>query len=500
MTSRNSVTLAMSLIFLSAVARGYADCSKLLKPADNIIKLDGTGRVEAVYFLENPLKGKKGVKAEFLTESELLTTGKPAANASAPSPFTLGICTGGAPAFALPGGVPPNLDDADGIIIRFVPETTGATTTYLRLVGTEPTAETEADNTDDADDSKPEQPNATYKLETIAGVPDTATDSRYKVWAYTGYTYLRSQHDFKDGFAEFLARFETRLVDERVAMEHYEPDRYAEIVRTGKRCHAGTATKKHVRSGRMVKQGDILVATDADVAARRAAVAGDTFKATAADVASGRLTRAGDIIDDICGRPSFAIARIYGEVGLTGTALVSADETNNVLGDTSQAFGGSVGAGYGWTRLVGTRDPAKDTNAFSMLFVGRLGILTIPGNSTATPATTSKSAYNYSTNLRIENDFGAGNFEGAYFEIGWGESEQFTRKKYPRLRFDGLLPINSGSKLFRFAGRLQIDAPRPFPNAKTDPKDPPDNLGNEIRISILFNMDLLELGRRMSGK
>jgi hypothetical protein len=106
-----------------------------------------------------------------------------------------------------------------------------------------------------------------------------------------------------------------------------------------------------------------------------------------------------------------------------------------------------------------------------------------------------RTAFSYSANVRIENEVGSGNFEGAYFEIGWGESEQFSRKKYPRIRADGLLPIGGSSGLFRFATRVQIDAPRPLARRKAN--DLPDNLTSEIRISVLLNLDLLELAKRI---
>jgi len=97
----------------------------------------------------------------------------------------------------------------------------------------------------------------------------------------------------------------------------------------------------------------------------------------------------------------------------------------------------------------------EDTSAFSWLFVPRLGLTSIPAQ-TGHPET-AFTAYDYSANVRIENEpslddkMKAGNFEGGYFEFGFGESERFSRKKFPRLRADGYLPIAGGSDLFRFA-------------------------------------------------
>lgn len=196
--------------------------------------------------------------------------------------------------------------------------------------------------------------------------------------------------------------------------------------------------------------------------------------------------------------PHFRVLRLYGETGLTGSEVVDATATTTTAARVRQAFTGSVGAGWGWTMPVST-EKRGDTSAFTILGISRLGIQTIPGvdaNPTATPPVTGvpgKLAYNWLAGVRIENEKG-GNFEGKYFEIGLGESEQFTHKKVPRLRADLMVPFPGDNKLFRSATRMQFDTPTPFDRKEnTDP-------GGEIRISIVFNIDTQELSRRLGGK
>jgi hypothetical protein len=440
---------ALVLSFFAANAFAVVVCTSS-KPANDTIVMTAIAG-ESAYNLTNPLLGQSAteIEAVWLTDQQLMdpTATAPVASVK-PFPFTLGYCA--------PDANDPTkpltqyfiskdlsaLATAEAVVIRFVPNEPGEVTRFLRLKwksGT--TANTK-----------------TYKIVATGGVPDYASDSRYKLWAYTGYTFLRSKDDFQDGYAELVARTEIRWIDARVALKHYHPELYAEAVRTGQRCDR----KKK----------------DAPADAR-------------------------------CPGATFSIMRIYGEMGLTGTTVEAVgggtgDETE--LGKVAQAFGGSIGVGLGKTKLVSILQPT-DTSAFSILGVARLGMISIPAakdaNGNVVAGSESRGAFNYSANIRIENEpsfrddrLRGGNFEGAYFELGFGESEQFSRKKFPRLRFDGLIPINGGSNLFRFAGRLQIDAPRPFATKK---KDPTDNLANEIRISILFNMDLLELGKRIAG-
>jgi hypothetical protein len=375
-----------------------------------------------MFRLTNEAHGKAKAKLCMLTESDVVN-GHTCANPdplSAPSPLSIGLCTNGNANFN-PTLTSDEIVAADQILVQFSPTEAGETKRTLRL------EVTKADDTADF--------NRMYTIVGTAGVPDFAKDSRYKLWLYTGYTYLRTKSDFKDGYPEILARFETRLYDQRIFMKKHDRAQYDKIV------------------NHEVNNCRHLV-------------------------------------------PCFPILRLYGETGLTGTTVQSGsgNDPNTAAPKVKQAFEGSFGIAPGVTLPVTTENSQQDTNAFSVLFPLRLGIITVPGVDAqgTTAAIPGRTAFNWSGNLRIENESG-GNFEGTYFELGVGESEQFTRKKVPRLRADGLMPLNSGSTLFRFAMRLQLDTTSPF--NKKENVEP----GGEIRISILFNMDLKELARRFSG-
>ncbi|MEA2326211.1 MAG: hypothetical protein QOE68_1170, partial [Thermoanaerobaculia bacterium] len=330
---------------------------------------------------------------------------------------------------------------ADAILVEFHPDEAGQTVRFLRVEAKDAAG-------------KDLNPSPVTKIVATAGTPDFATDSRYKVWLYTGYTYLRTKNDFKDGYPELLARFETRLFDNAIYLEQTDSDKF------------------------------------------------------------DRMRKHKCLPSDECGFfPHFNVLRLYGETGLTGTTVASTSTTTTTppvttttITGVKQAFTGNIGVGYGWTLPVTTRPalPGEvgDTNAFTILGVSRLGIVTVPGidadaakKIAAKPGTT---AFSWSTGIRIENANllrgKGGNFEGAYFEIGFGENEQFTLKKVPRLRVDGLVPLPAGGDLVRFALRLQLDTTRPF-----HPKENGESNG-EIRISGLFNIDLKELARRFGGK
>jgi hypothetical protein len=458
---------------------------------------------EATYSLQNPAKGMnpKSIKAGWLTEHLLMLPNASAAaqpvSDSKPFPFTLGFCgpdpkdkTKPLSQYFVFSDDLSALASAETIIIRFVPNEVGSFVRYLELQWNKP------------DDAKVTIKR--FKVTGNASVPDYASDSRYKLWAYTGYTYLRSKNNFKDSFAELLTRFETRWLDERIAMMKHHPNSYAAAVRSGRRCD-GIRTRDSRYVNKLRKRVQVL--------SERAEKSKDPDDIQDLAAANEQLASAED---QDCPTAKFSIVRIYGEAGLTGTAAVataSPDTPNQTtIGGITRAFSGSAGFGIGKTVLVSSVR-STDTSAFSAMGVLRLGMITVPGatDSQGNPLKDDKgnplpdssfSAFSYTLSFRLENEpslddkLKAGNFEGAYAEIGFGESEQFSRKKYPRLRFDGLLPIPSGSDLFRFALRLQIDAARPFAKGKSDQ---PSNLANEIRISALFNMDLLQLGRRIAG-
>ncbi|MCU1231412.1 MAG: hypothetical protein JWO97_4296 [Acidobacteria bacterium] len=446
-----SVAFLLLFLMVSAVARGE-ECP-LNKPVGNVINLKASQSTTDTYMLENPIPKTAppdSVSMDWRTEDEMMNGGTPSPTFAGRFPLAVGYCTtvNGAASIAFPtsGTDSTKLRDAAALAVQYAPTETANGQEFVRYLRIK---WKEAGGT--------EEKSATYKIVAKSGAPDYASDSRYKLWLYTGYTFMRSKSDFKDGYPELLLRAETRWTDGRIFMMQHSPDKYAVLEKRGCKVEL--------------------------------------------DPSGGCPWREA---------PSFAILRIYGEAGLMGTTIAVNGSDTTTLGKIKQTFGANVGIGYGHTYLVSTRDPKKDTNAFAALGVVRLGLTTIPGldkvtaaDGTVTQAATEgRSAFNYSANIRIENepsfreDAPPGNFEGAYFEFGWGESEQFGRKKFPRLRVDGMLPFG-GTSLLRFAGRLQIDAPRPFASRKSDS---PDNLANEIRISIIFNMDLLELGKRIGGK
>lgn len=432
----------LSLVTLKVSGRAAADtppatptvCAVSDPGASFSIDMTAAGG-EATYPLKDPIpSGATGIRVSWLTEQLLMQPNASAPVEPKPLPFALGYC-GPDPhnkaqpltQYLAPGSDLSALAGADAIVILFVPNEPGRVTRYLKL-----------EWTDSA--SKPQT--MSYKVTGNGGIPDYAKYSRYKLWAYMGYTYLRSQND-KDSFAELLLRTETRWVDERIALKQHHHSRYDQAVRTGELCDADNKN---------------------------------------------------------CGSAKFGIVRIYGEAGLTGTiAVATGGSLKQTEIGTTQAFGGNIGLGFGYTRLVSSLR-STDTSAVSVLFVPRLAITSHPA-ATGANSNSAFTSFDYSANIRIENEpslddkVQAGNFEGAYSEFGLGESEQFSRKKVLRLRYDGLLPIPSGSDLLRFALRLQIDAPRPFANKNGTP----DNLSNETRLSALFNIDLLALGKRISG-
>jgi len=432
---RTACRIFAVLVVLLAFSVHAADCPT---PNDFGGTIGLTGNAPK-FTLKNPAKGGSAASVCLLTEGDLekghtCATADPLTAAPA---VVVGLCTAGANNFnnnltsaAIAG--------ADAILVEFHPAEAGQTVRYLRVEAKDAAG-------------KDLNPPPVTKVVATAGTPDFATDSRYKVWLYTGYTYLRTKNDFKDGYPELLARFETRLFDNAIYLEQTDHDKFERM-------------RKHEC-----------------------------------------------LSSDNCGVfPHFNVVRLYGETGLTGTTVATtsttpAAGTTTTVTAVKQAFTGSVGVGYGWTLPVTTRPAAPgeagDTNAFTILGVSRLGIVTVPGvDADATKGIAAKqgtTAFSWSVGARIENANllrgKGGNFEGAYFEIGIGENEQFARKKVPRLRVDGLVPLPAGSDLVRFALRLQLDTPRPF-----HPKENADT-GGEIRISGLFNIDLKELARRFGG-
>jgi hypothetical protein len=367
-----------------------------------------------------------------------------------PLPLSVGYCTeAGPPPIANVVFPTMQLDlkqltTSQAFVIRYAPSAANETNTFLRVEWN--VVKKKGATLNDAQTAalaNPTPRHKTFRVTGRAGVARFDDDSRYKLWLYTGYTFRSSKNDFSDSYPELRFRAETRLIDGLVAMEQREPIRYAKMLETGKTCDENL----------------------------------------------------------ICaGRARFPILRIYGEGGLTSVTV-----ENNSSGQTTaatrsrQTFDGNFGFGYGWTLPVSTRT-ASDTNAFAAMFVARFGVTSIPGaaaNPTADPPTLAGD-----TNIAFEDMFGirfeneTGHFEGAYFETGLGESEQYTGKKSPRWRVDGFLPMNQPGGLYRFAGRIQLDRHSPLSRIDNIPAvNKPSSA--DVRISLLFNIDLKVLANRL---
>jgi hypothetical protein len=411
-----------------------------------------------------PWLGKTVTDASFcwLTKKDLVAGGTCPATLDAPPPYTIATCTAsddaknGTKNFNSSALNAAGLASATALIITFNPTQTNVLTDhYLRFDWKEGTT----------------AKNAIMELDSSAAPPDYAADSRYKFWLYTGYTFLRTQNDFKDSFPELRARFESRLLDERLSMMKYHASEYDDLL-------AGGSKRTAVVEASCVEK----CGADANCVAK-------------CPVKFVRVRR-----------PTFAIMRSYGDVGLTGTTVVTTDTGGTAITNkTRRAFDGNVGFGYGRSFLVAPQK-SDDTSIFAWLAVVRLGMVSIPGQDADPNANPPKdaiagaTAYSYFIGPRLENE--TGHYEGAYSELAIGETSQFTRKKVPRLRFDGLLPFNDPGNWFRIALRLQVDSGFPFTTLKKNKDGTPDTSQNqdvagEIRISALFNIDVMELANRL---
>lgn len=472
--------LCLMVIALPAMAE---DCAKSDYPKDGIV-LQSTGGGPAEFRLKNPIqpladdqKSKiddKSIKVCWVTEQELLnaTPCEKATIPSTPLPVVLGTCSVSADKpvdeFPATGFDPARLKTAQALVIRFTPTEPVQVSRYLRV---------QWKLKENATPIPSVESPLLYKVTTNAGAARLDEDSRYKLWLYTGYSFLRSSNDFSDSYPELRLKVETRLADERLAMRVHDPARYARIVAANKYCPAetGPATVT-VDDKTKITGSDLLIVKTENGETRTTPVP-----------PAGTCT----------GRPTFKILRLYGETGLTNVspAATTADTVATVR--TNQAFDGSFAIGYGRTLLVSPALPS-DTNAFSFQVLYRLGITSLPKRTVTDgdnqPTTfPGEVRYGHYLGARVENE--GGHFEGAYTEIGIGQSDQFTIKKLPRMRIDALLPVNDPGNLIRIAGRVQFDTARPFAKVKKNGLE--NSNQGEIRISLLFNFDLKELAHRL---
>ena len=188
----------------------------------------------------------------------------------------------------------------------------------------------------------------------------------------------------------------------------------------------------------------------------------------------------------------YFILRGYAEGGLSSTATC----TQATEGSTQQQAGcpadmtltgtktfvGRMGAGLGFVVPVGSDE--HDTNAFSILVVGRAGGSSIPAQSEGEEGFI---AFGDFLGLHIENE--SGHFAHAYFETGFGQSDQFQSQRTGRWKTDALIPFTDPNHSARLAVRFQADTVSPLAHLN---KSSDGNIFHpgDIKISLLLNVDI----------
>lgn len=291
-----------------------------------------------------------------------------------------------------------------------------------------------------------------FRVKTRAGVADLAADPRFKIWLYAGNAFLFSRKDFSDSFAEVRLHSEARWADALVSFKKREPAKYEELISTGR-------------------------------------IASDTRRWWAR---------------------GYTTFRGYGETGFTATTAATSTTSSTDALAGRRAADLYSGIGFGKTWIVTVDGSPQNTSAFSVLLTARSGWISIPGQdaTATTPETPNALRFKSAFGFRVENE--NGHFRGAYFELGWGQSNQFEFQKNKRVKFDGFLPFNQPG-FIRYAARLQMDVPRPSANLNPDfeiiSTDPTKAITKEqshelirrgdIKVTLLANIDLQELTRRI---
>jgi hypothetical protein len=144
---------------------------------------------------------------------------------------------------------------------------------------------------------------------------------------------------------------------------------------------------------------------------------------------------------------------------------------------------------------LATKSPDSDLSRLLLLFVARIGLTSIPDVPADLKARMGPLPFNDSFGFRVEN--AGGRYRGAYFELGFGQSNEYVYQKTNRLKADALLPFNQPNTV-RMAARLQIDRPSPIgslnnlahiPNGSTTTANERRGAG-DIRIGLLLSIDI----------
>lgn len=196
-------------------------------------------------------------------------------------------------------------------------------------------------------------------------------------------------------------------------------------------------------------------------------------------------------------RSSLCFLRASGEAGLTSTTVPTS--TSTTTSTTTKSFDGMAGLGWGHTWDIGSWIKGLSTSStflISAQLFGEMGVTTVPADAaTKTGGTSFGQTF---LGLKIQNENGG--YQGAYFAIGVGRSEQYRGASVPdpnstvpyvlssqevtqRFKVDAFLPFYASGK-YTGAFRLQVDQSR-WPFAANLHRLP----GN-IRLSLLIRTDI----------
>ncbi len=191
--------------------------------------------------------------------------------------------------------------------------------------------------------------------------------------------------------------------------------------------------------------------------------------------------------DDSTSDAKMFALRTYGDIGLSSTTVRKATGTDLTAADFSgtKAFDGTIGLGVGRRFNLSHEDAAGGLTQITLLGVARYGIRSLPESVSAEAGLTPA---HDGFGIRIENENGT--FQGAYFEVGLGETQEYNLQRTGRLKFDGFLPFTNGAA--KLAARLQIDTAGIVHN---NPMwvDAKDSAGNELTLAQ--RRDLLHAGQ-----